>query len=224
MQESYSTLSLRVAGAVKKLIVDNPSACLGLPTGRTPAGCYRLLSGWSQDGRLDWRQVKCFALDEYIDAPERASFKSYLERNLYGNTNLPATSRFCPALVDNYDELIALHGGLDLTILGIGGNGHIAFNEPGTPLHSWTHGIFLAEATRQANAEFFDRKESIPTRAVTMGIQTILTSRKIILIASGAQKRDILVRALEGRVTPEVPASFLQLHANVEVITDFDLC
>jgi glucosamine-6-phosphate deaminase len=116
--------------------------------------------------------------------------------------------------------LIASVGGLDLTILGIGQNGHIAFNEPGTPLWSWTHSIWLTESTLQANAEFF--KGTPPTKAVTMGIQTILGSKKLILMATGKKKANILARALRGPVTPEVPASFLQKHKNLLVMTDFE--
>jgi glucosamine-6-phosphate deaminase len=124
--------------------------------------------------------------------------------------------------VDDYDGLIASEGGLDLTLLGIGTNGHIAFNEPGTPLNSWTHSILLTESTRKANQSYFDESTSVPYRAVTMGIQTILSSKKLILIVSGEKKRAILERALLGEVDRNIPASYLSLHPHVTVLTDFD--
>ena len=220
--EPYQTLSLRVAEAIKEQIQRKPDSVLGLPTGRTPTDVYRLLSRWSKEGELDWSKVRCFGLDEYYDADETESFRKYLEQNLYRNINVPAEARFNPLFADNYDKLIADTGGLDLTILGIGKNGHIAFNEPGTAVNSFTHCVYLTESTRQANAEFFKRKESIPHKAVTMGIQTILSSRKIILMASGKQKKTILEQALSGPISETLPASFLQLHKNVLVMTDFD--
>lgn len=220
--EPYPTLSLRVAEAVKAELLKNPRSVLGLPTGRTPTGAYRELARWSSDGVLDWSEVTTFGLDEYIDSDESTSFRRYLEVNLYNSTNLRPEKRFNPLFVDNYDRLIQDVGGLDLTILGIGKNGHIAFNEPGTPLDSWTHSIVLTESTRQANAEFF-KAEQVPTRATTMGLRTILGSRRIILMVSGQQKKGILERALRGPVTEDVPASFLQLHNNVTVMADFEL-
>lgn len=220
--EPYSTLSLRVAEAVRDQVIRKPESILGLPTGRTPTGVYRLLSRWSKEGEIDWSRVQCFGLDEYFDADEAESFRRYLENNLYRNTNIRPELRHNPLFVDNYDQAIAHAGGLDLTVLGIGKNGHIAFNEPGTPLQSWTQCVYLTESTRQANAEFFKRSGKIPSKAVTMGIQTILSSRKIILMVSGKQKKGILARALQGPITPEVPASFLQLHKDVAVMTDFE--
>jgi glucosamine-6-phosphate deaminase len=218
-QDPYATLSLRVAELVREQIRKKPDSRLGLPTGRTPTGTYAALSQWTKQGDLNWEQVKTFGLDEYYDVDESVSFRRYLENNLYCNINLPSGSRFSPIFNDDYDGVIASHGGLDLTILGIGQNGHIAFNEPGTPLDSWTHSIWLTESTLQANAEFF--KGRFPTNAVTMGIQTILASKNIILMASGKNKKEILAQALRGPVTPDVPASFLQLHKHVTVMTDF---
>jgi glucosamine-6-phosphate deaminase len=220
--EPQATLSLRVAEAVKNELARDPQLILGLPTGRTPTGVYSLLSRWCKEGELSFKQAKCFGLDEYCDVDESESFKRYLENNLYKDIDLPAYSRFNPMFHDDYDRLIAESGGLGLTILGIGKNGHIAFNEPGTPLSSWTHGVYLTESTRQANAEFFKKSAQIPYKAVTMGIQTILSSKRIILMASGKSKSAVLKRAFEGPITDELPASFLQLHKNVSVFTDFE--
>jgi glucosamine-6-phosphate deaminase len=219
-QEPYATLSIRVAELVREQLRRKPDSKLGLPTGRTPTDTYAVLSEWTKQGEINWERATAFGLDEYYDVDESVSFRRYLETNLYNNVNLPKESRFSPIFSDDYDGLIAARGGLDLTILGIGQNGHIAFNEPGTPLNSWTHSIWLTESTLQANAEFF--KGRFPTNAVTMGIQTILGSKKLILMASGKNKKSILVQALRGPITPDVPASFLQLHPDVTVMTDFE--
>lgn len=223
MVEKYANLSLVLAELIREQLQAKPDSCLGLPTGRTPLGCYQILSTWSANNQLDWSQARCFQLDDYIDVQEEFSFHQYLQDNLYRFTNVNPKNTFNPRHIADYDEQIASLGGLDLAILGIGLNGHIAFNEPGTPVASWTHSMFLTEATRDANSEFFPDENEIPTRAVTMGIQTILGSRRLVLVASGESKRDILEMALHGAVTVDVPASFLQKHDNLLVLTDFDI-
>lgn len=215
------SLSLRVATIIRQAIAGNPDIRLGLPTGATPTGTYQILADWSRVGDIDWSQARSFGLDEYIEGPEKDSFRRYLYEHLYKHTNIEDTRRFCPLFHDDYDGLIESQGGLDLTILGIGTNGHIAFNEPGTPLDSWTHCVSLTEATIQANKKFFSDPQNMPQHAVTMGLRTILSSKKLILMASGERKRAILERALHGPVIPEVPASFLQMHPDVLVCTDF---
>ncbi len=221
MTSSYDQLSLKAAEAVADQLTRKPDSCLGLPSGRSPLGCYQLLSQWSSAGKLDWSQARCFALDDYLDAEETKTFASFLHENLYKHTNLPLTQRFNPRFNDHYDELIASLGGLDLTMIGIGKNCHVAFNEPGTPRASWTHCVWLEESTRQQNAAYFGSKEQVPKRAVTMGLQTILQSRKLILIVSGDYKRDALKRALSEPSTASVPASFVQEHQALTVLTDF---
>lgn len=220
-QEGYQHLSKIVAKTVADLLKEKPNACLGLPTGRTPLACYKYLVEQSQAGTIDWRQARCFGLDEYVDCNEQHSFRRFLHENLYQYTNVEQANLFNPMFYDNYDKAIADAGGLDLCILGLGRNGHIAFNEPGTARSSWTHSVVLSESTRQANAEFFAGGK-IPTRAVTMGLSTILGSKRIILMVSGDSKKEILSRAMRGKVTNEVPASFLQEHDNVMVLSDFD--
>ncbi|HEY9870080.1 MAG TPA: glucosamine-6-phosphate deaminase [Candidatus Obscuribacterales bacterium] len=221
MTVDYKAMSLRLAEAVADQLRAKPASCLGLPTGRTPLGLYETLAEWSRTGALDWRAARCFALDEYIDVPGEHSFACYLDSNIFRHTNLPESARFNPLWVDDYDACIAAAGGLDLTIVGIGINGHIAFNEPGTPLASWTHCAWLTESTRRANAPDFGGLEAVPSRAVTMGLTTIMSSRKVILIASGQHKQGILSRALTGPVTAAVPASYLQVHPALTVLTDF---
>lgn len=222
MTVSDLDVSLKAAEAIARLLTDKPNAAIGLPTGRTPLGCYKLLAEWSKSGKLDWSRAKCFALDDYLDAQESKSFAHYLEENLYKHTNLPSQSKFNPRFCDDYDALIADVGGLDLTLVGIGHNGHVAFNEPGTPLSSWTHCLLLTESTRTANSSFFGTLDQTPRRAITMGISTILASRQIILLASGMDKQKIMHSAFYGAIGTDVPASFLQNHFNVNVITDFD--
>jgi glucosamine-6-phosphate deaminase len=218
----YQVLSQDMAESVEQQLKRNPKSNFGLPTGHSPLGAYQILSQWSREGRLDWSQANCFALDEYLDADQEETFQQFLETNLYQHTNLPKERRFNPQNTDNYDALIKEKGGLDLTILGIGTNGHIAFNEPGTPRASWTHCIWLTESTRAANQTFFGPGDEVPKRAVTMGLETILASRKIILLASGAHKQAVLEKALLGEVNLQVPASFLSLHSDVTVLSDFE--
>lgn len=222
MPETYQTFSHKVAEEIRDLIKAKPTACLGLPTGRTPLELYRILARWSEEGAIDWSQISCFQLDEYFDTGPEHSFRNFLILNLYRHTNLSPDKLYNPMLAEDYDADIEQKGGLDVTILGLGRNGHIAFNEPGIPLTSWTHSVWLAESTRKANADFFDDGCRVPTRAVSMGISTILNSNKLILMVSGQEKREILHKALRGPVTSDIPASFLQLHKNCLVFTDFD--
>ncbi|MBS1954593.1 MAG: glucosamine-6-phosphate deaminase [Cyanobacteria bacterium SZAS-4] len=220
--EKYEALSEEIADVVAAQISSKPNSCFGLPTGNSPLGCYKFLGDWSKQKKIDWSQTKCFALDEYVDADESITFQHFLQTNLYQYTNLQDQNKFNPSACDDYDTLIESQGGLDLTILGLGANGHIAFNEPGTPLESYTHSIWLTESTRKANQSYFTATTTVPYRAVTMGIRTILNSRKLILIASGAHKKDILEQALLGAVDPNIPASYLSLHPHVTVLTDFE--
>lgn len=221
LPDAYPTLSKIVAKVISDLIKEKPEACIGLPTGRTPLLCYQYLAESSQKNEIDWSRVHCFGLDEYVDAEEKHSFRRFLDDNLYKHCNVNRKNLFNPIFCDDYDAQIAAAGGLDLCILGLGRNGHIAFNEPGTPRQSFTHSVVLSESTRQANAEFFQGGK-IPTKAVTMGISTILASRRIVLMVAGAGKKEILSKAMNGPISSDVPASYLQEHENVMVLADFD--
>lgn len=222
MVETYQTFSHKIAELIREQIQLKPNVCLGLPTGRTPLDLYRILSEWSKEGKINWSQVSCFQLDEYFDTSPEHTFRNFLILNLYRSTNVSPDRLFNPLSAENYDEKILQSGGLDIMLLGLGRNGHIAFNEPGIPLESWTHSVWLAESTRRANADFFDDGCRVPTRAVTVGIRTILSARKLILMVSGDSKKSILQQALKGPVTPDLPASFLQLHKDLLVFTDFE--
>jgi glucosamine-6-phosphate deaminase len=214
-------VSMKLAHEIRNQLLVKPACSIALPTGRTPVGTYRILSTWSMNHKIDWSYAKCFGLDEYMDVEAKDSYRTFLRDQLLRHTNLPLSSQFNPLLNARYDDLIASHGGLDLTVLGIGYNGHIAFNEPGTSMESWTHCVLLDESTRAANSELFSDQSSVPTKAVTMGIRTILESKRIILVPTDVRKRSILAEALRGPITTTLPASFLQLHPNLSVYTDF---
>jgi len=236
----YEDFCLIVAKQVQDQIKNKTDSHLALPAGHSPRGYYRLLAQASQFNEIDWRQVLCFALDDYLDIEEAQSFQSFLENHLYRFTNLPANAKFNPRFCDNYDQLIAEQGGIDLCLLGLGTNGHIAFNEPPTPPTSWTHSVFLTNSTREANKDAFvsgnfpriqagivsgdishGSLEAVPRRAVSMGIATILASKRIILAVSGEHKKEALKRALYEKPDTDCPASFLTAHSNLLVITDF---
>lgn len=219
--DPYQSLSQQLAERILQVVQEKPDAVLGVPTGRTPLRCYELLSQWSCEKKMDWRDVRCFGLDEYVDTDEPHSFRHFLEQNLYAKGNFTRSNLFNPLDVDDYDGLIAGCGGLDLTILGLGQNGHIAFNEPGTPILSWTHTAQLTDSTRQSNLEFFGALDKVPKYSVTMGIQTILASKRIILVVAGKHKVSALQNALKGKVCAEIPASYLQLHQHLEVLSEF---
>lgn len=218
--QTYDQLSEQVALKLIATVNEKPNACLALPTGKTPLGTYQTLTRhFRQDPALDWSKTRCFALDEYLEIKESDSFQTFLLEHLYQKSNIAIENTFSPAQVVNYDEVIEQMGGLDLTLLGIGRNGHIAFNEPETCPVSFTHCTWLEKSTLDANRSDFTGKQ--PDKAITVGIETIMRSRRIILIASGSSKRDIVKQAFSGEVTSRIPASFLQRHPNLQVLTDF---
>lgn len=228
--DSYRELSLRAAAHVAALLRRKPNAVLGLATGSTPVGLYQELVRLHRQEGLDFSRVTTFNLDEYWGLPDDhpASYHRFMQENLFGlvnlrpeNTHIPSgTAENMEAECERYEEAIRRAGGIDLQILGIGQNGHIGFNEPGTPFTSRTRVVDLTEDTRRANARFFPSLEEVPRRAVTMGIATIMEAREILLLASGKEKAAALAAAVEGEVTPEVPASVLQTHPRVTVLAD----
>jgi len=207
-----------------------PPIVLGLPTGGTPLGMYAELAKAVREKRVDFKNATTFNLDEYCGLPahDPQSYREFMRVNVYEPCGLsPAKTRIPDGLAADpdaeaaaYEDAIRAAGGIDLQVLGIGHNGHIGFNEPGTPADSRTHAVAITERTRQANARFFDSIHDVPTRAITMGIRTIMESREILLLANGADKAEIVAAALRGPVTPENPASFLQPHPCFTVILD----
>lgn len=222
LAKSKDEVSKDVAVSVISQITEKPDSLLGLPTGRTPLNMYEHIKELTRKRNVDWSQAQFFGLDEYLDTDRLQSFKYYLETNVYGPLKISEKNCSNPLTIVNYDNAIESMGGLDLTVLGIGTNGHIAFNEPPTSELSWTHCVWLTESTKDANMEFFESPEIVPDKAVTMGIQTLLSSRRLILMAFGSHKKEILERALKGPVDPLIPASYLQKHQNLEIYTDFE--
>jgi len=213
--KSYKELSSIVANIVKKQLKKQPLSKLALPTGDTPLGMYDELV----NKKLDWSHVITFNLDVYlmnINHPE--SYQSYMRKNLFDRTNIyPDHSHFPFRPFSVFEDKIAGSMGIDLCILGIGTNGHIAFNEPGSSFKSRTRVVNLDEQTIQDNSRFFGSVDDTPKQAITMGLGTIMESKKIVLMANGDHKLNILNVSMNGEVTESVPASILQNHDNVEV-------
>ena len=204
-----------------------PRLRAGLATGSTPIGLYRCLVEDYEAGALSFKDVTSFNLDEYrgLDPQHDQSYRYFMEHNLFSHVDIdPARTHVpdgaCPdaaAACAAYEQSIAEAGGLGLQLLGLGHNGHIGFNEPAPEFPKETHCVELTESTINANSRLFERREDVPTQAITMGIGTIMKAKKILLIA-GPDKAEIVEKACFGKVTPEVPASVLQLHPDVTVI------
>ena len=226
----YEAMSRRAAGILASQVILKPRSVLGLATGSTPEGIYKYLAEWNSRGDLDFSEITTVNLDEYIglspDHPQ--SYRYFMQKHLLGliniapeNTHVPSgLARDAAAECRRYETLIENTGGIDVQLLGIGLNGHIGFNEPDDEFAVGTHAVDLTDSTIQANKRFFASEAEVPRRAYTMGIGTIMKARKIILAASGEEKAEIIKRALTGPVTPQVPASVLQLHPNVVLLGD----
>ena len=224
---NYDALSSRAADIFLAAILAQPNSVLGLPTGRTPLGMYeRVVAECSREYHC-FRDVVTFNLDEYagITCDHPGSYCTFMKHVLFDRVDVDPRNTHIPdgaaddldAECARYERDMAGAGGLALTFLGLGSNGHIAFNEPGTPWSSRTRVVELTESTRAANAALFPG-EPVPTRAITMGIATILASRRIVLLASGERKRTAIERLRSGERTEEFPASALWMHADVTVL------
>ncbi len=225
----------KIAAAVAQeyvaLLAEKPDAVLGFATGSTPLGLYAELARLCAEKRISFRDVSTFNLDEYLglDGTHDQSYRYFMNKNLFekididiARTRVPSGVNTDPETAARYDKDIESAGGIELQLLGLGNNGHIGFNEPGTPFGSVTHIVELTDSTRQANKRFFNSIDEVPTHSVTMGIKTVMNARRIILIALGKGKADIVKKFIQGDVTPEVPASVLQLHPFAEVYLDFE--
>lgn len=223
------------AGIVFRVLVDILHPVIGFATGSTPVGLYQDLV---QNSRANpkllerWQHVIGFNLDEYVGLPENhpQSYHHYMWENIYQFLPVLPQHIYIPKVTGDlevncrtYDDTLANYGRQDLQILGIGKNGHIGFNEPAGNLVLNTHVTPLSEATRRANARFFDTMDEVPMRAITMGMGGILRAKRILLLAFGNEKREALLQAFSGTIGTECPASFLQLHANVTILTDQDM-
>ena len=229
-EESYEKMSRRAANIISAQVIQKPDAVLGLATGSSPLGVYKQLIEWYNKGDLDFKDVKSVNLDEYCGlSPEHdQSYRYFMNSNFFDHINIDKKNTYVPdgmcenwqTECENYDKLIRSLGGIDLQLLGIGFNGHIGFNEPSDHFELGTRRVTLTESTLKANSRFFPNG-GMPTHALTMGFKSILSAKKILLIA-GPEKYDIVKRALKGPVTPEVPASILQLHDDVSVVYTAD--
>ncbi len=220
-----------LARRIAEAVAAKPDLVLGLPTGRTPIALYNELASLSSHDHVDFSRVTTFNLDEFLGLPpgDPGSYRSFMERHLFSRVNIsPARIHFLDgaapdagAECDRYERAIEDAGGIDLQILGIGTNGHIGFNEPARELDARSHRVTLKPETRRSNAALFGGDASrVPREALSMGMGTILRARAIVLLATGASKASCVERLLNGGVTTELPASFLQLHHDVDVMVD----
>jgi glucosamine-6-phosphate deaminase len=225
--ETARAVALRIARAV----AERPELVLGLPTGRTPVATFAELRRLHDAGQVDFSRAASFNLDEFagVASSHPGSFRTFMDRHLFGGVNLrPARIHFLngaatdlDAECDRYEAAIEAAGGIDLQLLGIGGNGHIGFNEPGLELIARTHRVTLADSTRRDNAALFGGDPGqVPREALSMGMGTILKAAAILLIATGERKAQCVGGAVRGPLSTRLPASFLQVHRHVELYLD----
>jgi len=228
--KDYDDMSRKAANVISAVMTEKPACVLGLATGSSPIGTYKNLIKRYENGDLDFSQVTTVNLDEYkgLDHDNDQSYYYFMRENLFKHVNInmertnvpngmePDSEKACEA----YNEIIHSVGQIDMQLLGIGHDGHIGFNEPADHFPKETHCVDLTETTINANARFFASREDVPTQAYTMGIQTIMSAKKVLMVASGADKADIIAQAFFGPVTPQVPASILQFHPDFILVAD----
>jgi len=226
--ENYVEMSRLAAAIFEQQLLGKPDSVLGLATGGSPVGFYEALVNRFQQGGFTFKEAQSFNLDEYVGiAPnDSTSYHSYMQRHFFSHIDLPHESRHLPdgmaenvpAECDYYEHAIVQSAGIDLQLLGIGVNGHIGFNEPGTSFQSKTHVVELADETREENAKYFPSKEDVPKHAITMGISTIMKARKIVLLAFGEHKLEAIKRLRFEGISEDFPASILKEHPHVTVL------
>ncbi|MCT4593039.1 MAG: glucosamine-6-phosphate deaminase [Anaeromicrobium sp.] len=230
--EDYNQMSKKAANIVASQLILKPNSVLGLATGATPLGMYRQLVKTYKAGHIDFEEVTTFNLDEYygLNKENEQSYYYYMYENFFQYINIDMKKVNIPNGMARdihkesleYERKIRKCGGVDLQVLGIGRNGHIGFNEPDIKFEALTHMVKLDEQTIQDNSRFFDSIEDVPTKAISMGIKTIMHAKKILLLASGKEKAEAIYGAIYGKITPELPASVLQLHPDVVFVMDQD--
>lgn len=228
--KDYEGASRIAANIISAQVIMKPDCVLGLATGSTPVGTYEELIRRYEQGDLDFSRVHSINLDEYrgLAGDNAQSYRYFMNTHLFDSINIDKKNTYVPDGLEpdsekacrDYEEIIKVHGGVDLQILGLGHNGHIGFNEPGSTFEKETHCVTLSETTRQANARFFSSMDEVPTEAYTMGIGSIMQAKKIVVIVTGEGKREIVKKAFLGPITPEVQASVLQLHNDVILVGD----
>ena len=227
--DNYDLLSKKAAQIVGSQMILNPKSILGLATRSTPIGMYKNLIKMYEEGLIDFSKTTTFNLDEYYQLPinNDQSYHYFMDENLFNHININRENIHIPnGMADDIDAECVLYdkmiddNGIDIQILGIGNNAHIGFNEPTINFNKGTHMVTLDESTREANARFFNSIDEVPTKAITMGTGSIFKSKKILLLASGANKAEAIYNTVHGKVTPEVPSSILQFHKDVIIILD----
>lgn len=228
--KDYKDMSRKAANIISAQIIVKPDCVLGLATGSTPIGAYEQLVEWYNKGDLDFSEVTSVNLDEYkgLTRDNEQSYYYFMNEHLFSKVNINKDRTFLPdgtesdsgAACRKYNETIHSVGGVDLQLLGLGHNGHIGFNEPADTFEKETHCVTLSERTIQANTRFFASEKDVPRQAYTMGIQTIMSARRILVVVSGEDKADAVKAAFFGPVTPKVPGSILQFHQDVILVAD----
>lgn len=226
--DTYEKMSRDAANIISAQVIIKPDSVLGLATGSSPVGTYRQLIEWYNKGDIDFSETISVNLDEYVglDGSNEQSYRKFMNVNFFDHINIDKNNTYVPngcaadleKECEEYDARIEKLGGIDLQLLGIGLDGHIGFNEPDDVFVKNTHVVELDASTIKANARFFKSEDEVPRRAVTMGLVSIMQAKKILLIANGAAKKEILYKAFFGPITPRIPASILQLHPDITVV------
>ncbi len=226
----YKDMSRKAANIISAQVIMKPNCVLGLATGSSPIGTYEQLVEWYKKGDLDFSEVKTANLDEYkgLDRTNDQSYYYFMNDHLFSKVNIDMANVNIPNGMEpdaekecaRYEAKIHSLGGVDLQLLGLGHNGHIGFNEPNSEFDKVTHCVDLTESTIEANKRFFASIDDVPRQAYTMGIKTIMQAKKILIVVSGEDKAEIVKKAFFGPITPEVPASVLQLHNDVTLVGD----
>lgn len=228
--KDYQEMSQKACEMVISVVRTKDNPVLGLATGSTPEGLYKCLIEQYKSNQVSYKNVTTFNLDEYVGLAgnDPNSYRFFMDNKFFNHVDIPKENTHVPNGVAtdlerevlDYEKSIQEHGGIDIQILGIGLNGHIGFNEPGTPFTSRTHIVELDETTRNANARFFSSIDEVPTQAITAGIETIMESKKVVLLVSGEAKAETVTKLLNGEITENFPGSILHKHPDVTIIAD----
>lgn len=229
-EKDYDAMSRRAANLISAEVIRRPDCVLGLATGSTPIGTYRQLAEWNQRGDFSFREVRSVNLDEYkgLAPTHEQSYRYFMQTHFFDHIDILPENTWVPdgmagdpaAECARYDGLVRSLGYADLQLLGVGRNGHIGFNEPGSCLVKETHVVDLTESTIDANARFFASRDEVPRQAFTMGVGCIMGARRVLLLASGADKADAVYNAVCGPIDPRCPGSILQLHGDLVLVGD----
>lgn len=232
IKNDYGEISELAAQYLFNTVKAKNDAVIGLPTGATPLGMYNIAVNEYNNKNISFKHIKTFNLDEYIglEKSDKNSYCYFMNENLFSHIDIKKENIHIPNGITGdvqqecilYENKIKEVGCMDILFLGIGKNGHIGFNEPADYFEPYTHEVKLQENTIKANSRFFNSIEAVPKTAITMGIKTILSAKKIVLMATGEFKADAILRTINGHITPRLPASILQLHNNITIIIDKD--